>query len=74
MRRFKVLFRPEPEGGYTAIVPTLSGCISYGETLEKAKQMISDAIACYMKCIKEHGECCTDDSECVVDEIDIQDE
>lgn len=74
MKRFKVLFRPEPEGGYTASVPSMPGCISYGETLEEAKRMISDAIACYLKCMEEHGECCTDDSECVVDEIDIEDE
>jgi predicted RNase H-like HicB family nuclease len=31
---FTVMFRPEPEGGYTAMVPSLPGCISYGETLE----------------------------------------
>ncbi len=74
MKRFKVLFKPEAEGGYTASVPSLPGCISYGETLEEAKKMVADAISCYLKCMKEHGECCTDDSMCVMDEISIADE
>lgn len=74
MKKFKVLFRPEPEGGYTAFVPSLPGCISYGETLVEAKKMISDAISCYLKCLSDHGQCCTDDSTCVTDEIRIQDE
>ena len=29
----------EDEGGYTITVPSLPGCISYGETFEKAMEM-----------------------------------
>ncbi len=74
MKKFKALFKPEPDGGYTASVPSLPGCISYGKTLEEAKKMLADAISCYLKCMKEHGECSLDDSECIVDEISIADE
>jgi antitoxin HicB len=33
---YRVLLNREPEGGYTAIVPTLPGCITYGETVDEA--------------------------------------
>ncbi len=46
--KFNVLFRAEPEGGFTAIVPSLPGCISYGKTLEKSQAMIKDAIEGYL--------------------------
>lgn len=36
--------QPEPEGGYTVSVPSLPGCASYGETFEKATEMIKDAM------------------------------
>lgn len=35
----------EPEGGYTISVPSLPGCISYGETFEEAIDMIKDVMA-----------------------------
>jgi predicted RNase H-like HicB family nuclease len=31
---FDVVFEPQEEGGYTAYVPDLPGCISEGDTLE----------------------------------------
>jgi hypothetical protein len=33
---YRVILRPEPEGGYTALVPSLPGCITYGEDVEEA--------------------------------------
>ena len=41
---YTVIFEPQPEGGYTAIVPALPGCISEGGTLHEARDMIRDAI------------------------------
>ena len=55
-RQYHVLFRPEPEGGYTVIVPTLLGCITYGRTLEEAHDMAADAIGGYLASLKKHGE------------------
>ena len=52
--QFNVIFRPEAEGGFTAIVPALPGCISYGKTLAQAKEMIVDAIDGYLVSLKNH--------------------
>ncbi len=53
---YRVLFRKEPEGGFTAIVPSLPGCVSYGKTLEEAKAMVREAIELYLESLKAHGE------------------
>jgi predicted RNase H-like HicB family nuclease len=54
---FTVMFRPEPEGGYTAMVPSLPGCISYGETLEEANTMIQEAMELYLESVHaDNGE------------------
>jgi predicted RNase H-like HicB family nuclease len=45
----KVVFEPSDEGGYTAYVPALPGCISEGDTLEEARQNIREAIALYLE-------------------------
>lgn len=52
--QFNVLFRPEPEGGFTATVPSLPGCITYGKTLSQAKEMAEDAITGYIASLKKH--------------------
>jgi len=53
---YKVLLKPEPEGGYTANVPALPGCITYGETLELAMSNAHEAIKLYVESLKAHGE------------------
>ena len=52
--QYNVIFRPEPEGGFTVFVPALSGCISYGRTLKEAKRMITDAIEGYIASLRKH--------------------
>jgi predicted RNase H-like HicB family nuclease len=49
---YRVLVRKEPEGGYTAIVPTLPGCITYGDAIDMARE----AIEGYLESLKAHGE------------------
>jgi antitoxin HicB len=41
---FKVLVRPEPEGGFSVSVPEIPGCYSQGETLEEALANIREAV------------------------------
>jgi len=53
---YRVLLRKEPEGGYTVMVPSLPGCITYGKTVEEAKEMAREAIEVYLESLKEHGE------------------
>lgn len=64
--QFHTLFRPEPEGGYTALVPSLPGCISYGETLEEAKEMIADAIEGYLVSLQKHNESIPTDADALL--------
>lgn len=59
---FQIILRPEPEGGYTVIVPSLPGCITYGETVEEAHRMAQEAIELCIESMKEHGEEIVDDT------------
>ena len=53
---YAVVFKAEPEGGYTAVVPSLPGCVTYGKNLEEAKKMSKEAINGYLTSLKNHGE------------------
>ena len=53
---YRVLLREEPEGGYTVIVPTLPGCVTYGKDVEEAKAMAKEAIELYIESLEAHGE------------------
>ncbi len=53
---YTVLFKKEPEGGYTVIVPSLPGCITYGKDLEEAKKMAREAIELCLESLREHNE------------------
>lgn len=53
---YRILLRKEPEEGYTAIVPTLSGCITYGDTTEEAVDMAKESIEGYLESLMAHGE------------------
>jgi len=46
---FRVILQPSDEGGYTAVVPSLPGCISEGETVEDAMRNIREAIELYLE-------------------------
>lgn len=56
MRYTAVLLADPEEGGYTAFVPALPGCISEGQTVEEALAMIEDAAAGYLAVSAERGE------------------
>jgi antitoxin HicB len=53
---YRIFLHTEPEGGFTVTVPSLPGCVTYGETLEEAKQMAREAIELYIESLREHGE------------------
>ena len=44
----KIVLEEQEEGGYTVYVPSLSGCISQGETIEEALKNIKEAIELYL--------------------------
>jgi predicted RNase H-like HicB family nuclease len=47
--RLKVVLEPSDEGGYTAIVPSLPGCISEGNSKEEALANVKEAIELYLE-------------------------
>ena len=53
---YRILLRKEPEGGYTVIVPSLPGCVTYGDTIEEAIEMAKEAIELYIESLRAHGE------------------
>jgi predicted RNase H-like HicB family nuclease len=53
---YRVLLKREPEGGYTVTVPSLPGCVTYGDTIEEAVDMAREAIELYLESLREHGE------------------
>ncbi|HEQ65287.1 MAG TPA: type II toxin-antitoxin system HicB family antitoxin [bacterium] len=56
MISYRILLRKEPEGGYTVTVPSLTGCITYGKTIEEAIEMAKEAIELYLESLKSHHE------------------
>lgn len=58
---YRIILKPEPEGGFTVTVPALPGCVTYGETIEEARAMAADAISLYLKSMEKHGEPIADD-------------
>ncbi|GAW93294.1 type II toxin-antitoxin system HicB family antitoxin [Calderihabitans maritimus] len=46
---YKVVLYPAEEGGYVVEIPELPGCISQGETIEEAFEMIQDAKKCWLE-------------------------
>jgi predicted RNase H-like HicB family nuclease len=46
---FKVVLEPSDEGGYTAYVPALPGCVSEGDTIKEAMRNIREAVELYLE-------------------------
>lgn len=55
MLTYTVELEPQKEGGYTATVPALPGCISEGDTIETVLANIKDAIEGYIKVLVKHN-------------------
>jgi len=53
---YRILLRKESEGGYTVIVPSLPGCVTYGKSIDKTIKMAKEAIELYIESVKKHGE------------------
>ena len=69
---FRIIMRPEKEGGYTVLVPSLPGCITYGKTIEEARLMAEDAIKAYLESVTKHGESFQDDTNTLEGMLTLQ--
>ena len=71
--RYNVILRPEePEGGFTVVVPSLPGCVTYGRNLKEAKKIAIDAIKGYIVSLKKHKELIPTDEESFFTSVDIK--
>lgn len=55
-RTYTFVFAPEPEGGYTVTCPALRGLVTYGESLDEAREMARDAMEGLVEVMLEQGE------------------
>ena len=53
---YRILLQREPEGGYTVTVPSLPGCVTYGDTIDESIEMAREAIELYIESLVERGE------------------
>jgi predicted RNase H-like HicB family nuclease len=51
--KFKVVLEPSDDGGFTAFVPSLPGCVSEGESQEAALSNIQEAISLYLEPVED---------------------
>lgn len=54
--KYPVLLVPEPEGGFTALIPDLPGCVSVGETQEEALKNVEEARQLWLETAYEYGD------------------
>jgi predicted RNase H-like HicB family nuclease len=54
--KYRVLIEQDEDGVFVAEAPSLPGCISQGETREKAVENIREAIALYLESLAAHDE------------------
>ncbi|HEX7445709.1 MAG TPA: type II toxin-antitoxin system HicB family antitoxin [Methanothrix sp.] len=52
---YRIRLEKEEEGGYTVIVPALTGCVTFGETVEEAIAMAKEAIEGYIETLIDLG-------------------
>jgi len=59
----RVILEPSEEGGYTAIVPSLPGCLSEGDTREEALKNIREAIELYLESVEDDSSFAVDSEQ-----------
>jgi len=54
--KYRIILNEDEDGVYTAVCPSLPGCISQGKTREEALENIKDAAKGYIESLKKHNE------------------
>ena len=52
---YKVIIEPQEEGGYTAYVPKLPGCVSEGDSYNETAQNIREALNLYTDVLQDRN-------------------
>ena len=53
---YRVIYERVEEGGYQVIFPAIPEIITYGRTLEEAREMAQDALLCHIQSLRADGE------------------
>ncbi len=69
--RYDVVFEEAKEGGYTALVPALPGCISEGDTLKETEKNIEEAILVYLESLQKDGQNITKPGKSLLGSVEI---
>jgi len=54
--KYRVIIELDEDGVFIAECPALPGCVSQGDTYQKALENIQDAIKGYLESLEKHGE------------------
>jgi predicted RNase H-like HicB family nuclease len=54
--KLQIILEPSDEGGFTALVPSLPGCISEGDTKEDTLRNIKEAIDLYLEPVEDDSD------------------
>ena len=52
---YKIEFIPNEEEGFTTVIPRLKGCISFGDSLQEAYEMITEAKQLWIETALDKG-------------------
>jgi predicted RNase H-like HicB family nuclease len=55
-RAYTFVFDPDPDSGYVVTCPALPGLVTWGATLDEARDMARDAMEGYVEVLIEDGE------------------
>ena len=55
--------RKEPEGGFTVTVPSLPGCVTYGDTIDESISIAKEAIELYIESLENNKEMIFSDND-----------
>jgi len=68
---YTILLRPEKDEGYTVVVPSLPGCVTYGKNIKEATEMARDAIEGYVASLVKHNEPIPSDNSVLFSSVNI---
>ncbi len=54
-REYEIVLQPEPEGGFSLLVPELPSVATQSETIEEATEMAKEAVGAYLEVMQEDG-------------------
>ena len=70
--QYTVIVHNSEEGGYWVEVPSLPGCFSQGETIDKALSNVREAIEVHIQGLKDDGQDVPKDEGFVIGRVEVK--